>query len=345
MRDSLSVMAALLLFSVAPGCGSPSSRESSGTSASDLAGGAASAVTPVITFAADWTQTASQPLVAGQTVQLAYDAARLPDCRGDLPTGPGWTISAITSLNGVPGDAVAVAGAGLSNGPNPPVITLPMAGDLQIWFQVGSVWGCTAYDSSYGQNYHFTVGAPANAPGWVGDASVLIDRATCGFGSSAGPCYADAAPAQGGFSFDTWARQQAAITQVFFDVWKQGVTDFQNPSLWRELDVELHSRIGPEGPLTTSYVDFSEYTGNNARYAIDLRALDPLPGHDGGALTDVSQCPTFPVTFSADKQYVQADFEFYVTVNGVALQPSGGGLFHGLYQNYLGLYAICGFSG
>jgi hypothetical protein len=35
--------------------------------------------------------------------------------------------------------------------------------------------------------------------------------------------------------------------------------------------------------------------------------------------------------------------ELFFTVNGVALQPSVGGPFHVLFQNYAGLYAVCDF--
>ena len=171
----------------------------------------------------------SGSLVAGQPVTLRYDEARLPSCRGNVSGGgPGWTITAFYTLDGDNVESVAVAGAGLSNGPNPPTLTVPDGGDLALWFQVTSVWGCSSYDSSYGANYHFAVATPANAPSWVGNASWVVDRATCG--TPPGPCYADAHSADQAFTFDTWARQQAAITQVFFDVWQAGVTDFDNPN-------------------------------------------------------------------------------------------------------------------
>jgi hypothetical protein len=92
-----------------------------------------------------------------------------------------------------------------------------------------------------------------------------------------------------------------------------------------------------------SYVDFAEYAGDDARYAIDLRALDPLGGINGAALTEASQCPAVPATITADGQYVQVDLQLFFTVNGVALQPGGGGPFDVLYENYAGLYAVCSY--
>jgi hypothetical protein len=299
-----------------------------------------------MTFTANWTQSAT-PLVAGEQVQVSYDPARLTTCRGDLgygTGGPGWSIDAMYSVNGITlNEWVPIAGASFANLHLPagdrPTFTLPFAGNLQIWFENDDVFGCTAWDSDYGANYPFVVAPPANAPGWLGDASYLLDRATCGNG----PCYGDAKSADRGLTFDTWARQQAAITQLFFDVWKSGVTDFDNPDLWQELDVESHWRLDPKSTFTMSYVTFAERVGNNARYSVDLRTLDPFTGQNGGALTSASQCPAIPATITTDGQYVQIGMEVYFTVNGVALQPSGGGPFHILFQNYAGLYAVCSY--
>lgn len=317
---------------------------SAGTSPVGQSVAADTASAATMTFAADWTQSAT-PLVADQPVQVSYDAARLTTCRGDLGygTGPSWSIDASYSVNGIMlNESVPVAGAGLANlhlaAGALPTFTPPFAGNLEMWFENADAFGCTAWDSDYGANYSFVVAPPANAPGWIGNASYLIDRGTC-----PGPCYGDAQSAEGAITFDTWARQQAAITQVFFDVWQSGVTDFDNPDLWRELDVESHQRLDPSSQFTTSYVNFAERVGNNARYAVDLRPLDPLPGQNGGVLTSPSQCPAIPATITADGQYVQIDMELYFTVNGVALQPSGGGSFHVLFQNYAGLYAVCSY--
>jgi hypothetical protein len=337
MRDRR--LALVLAFPLAS-CGAAPSEPPVGRSAA-----ADTAAAGTITFTADWKQSATA-LVAGGQAGVSYDPARLPACRGNLGygVGPGWSIEAYTRVNGISLDQpLGIAGAGLANLGLPPgtlpSFTLPFAGNLEIWFENSDAFGCNAWDSDYGANYSFTIAPPENAPGWVSGASYLLDRATCG----SGPCYADARPADGGLTFDTWARQQAAITRVFFDVWKAGVTDFDDPELWQRLDVESHRRADPAQAFTMAYVSFSERVGNNARYAIDLRALDLLPGSDGGALTRASQCPAIPATITADGLYVQADLALYFTVNGVAVQPAGGGTFHVLFQNYAGLYAVCAY--
>src|SRR5271170_3968746 len=136
--------AILSLFLFATACGSPAPTETASAAASSLA----SSASPVtITFAANWTDSASQPLVAGDAVTIAYDPARLPSCRGDLPTGPGWSITAFYQVNGGTVGTVTVAGQGLSNYSPPATFTLPgISGDLAMWFQVTSAWGCEAYD-------------------------------------------------------------------------------------------------------------------------------------------------------------------------------------------------------
>jgi hypothetical protein len=283
-----------------------------------------------VVFAADWTAAATGLLVSGQSVEIDYDVSRLASCRG-----AGWTLTGFLAVNGLPPAAFDVTAGNAFVAPAP-------AGDLALWFENADSSGCSAWDSAFGANYHFALAPPADAPAWAGDAASIIDRDTCPSGSFT-PCSGAPRPLETGFTFDTWARQQAGFAKAFFDVWAPGVTDFENPLLWQQLDVEMFWRLGGQGPFVMRYVDFAEYTGNNARYAVNLRAIDALPGQNGGALTDPSQCPTFPVTVTPDRQYVQATLDYYFTVNGLGVQPPGGGAYYGVYQNYLGLYAVCGY--
>lgn len=293
---------------------------------------------PTLSFNADWTTTASAPLAVGQKLRIAYDVARSTQCRGDLNGHPGWSVTGSYRIAGGPVGTFEAGGFSPSGGTQPAVIDLAAEGDLEIWFQTTSVWGCTSFDSNFGKNYHFTIARSANAPGWIGNAAAVVSRATC----SGGPCDADRHSLEAGFSFDTWARQRAAITSAYFDVWKAGTTDFDNANLWKDLDVELFVRVGDTGPFAMRYVAFDHRVGNDARYGFSLRDLDPLNGvNNGNALTDRSQCPTFALGTDPSGQYVQVDLQFYVTVNGTPLRPAGGGVFHGTYQNYKGLYAVC----
>ncbi len=335
---SLLVSALLASLTAVAGCSVASDDEDTGSAADSRLTGK----TVTLAFRSDFTTDASAPLVKGEALKIAYDPNRLTACRGDQNGGPGWTIDASYRLNGGPVKSLTVAGH-QADPTATPTFPLTGAGDLELWFENDSLWGCDAYDSNYGKNYHFTVLASDDPPGWMGDAQVVTSRATCNDG---GPCDADFHDLGSGFTYDTWTRERAAIREAYFQVWKQGVTDFDNGDLWKELDVEVHSRIGDVGDFTMGYVAFDTRLGHNARYALDLRTLDPLAapgGGNGSQLTDKSQCPTFPVTYEGTgaQQMIDADVQFYFTVNGQELRPADGGVFHGKYQSYGGVYSIC----
>ena len=39
----------------------------------------------------------------------------------------------------------------------PATVELSQGGDVALWFQVTNRWGCSEFDSDYGQNFHFAV--------------------------------------------------------------------------------------------------------------------------------------------------------------------------------------------
>jgi hypothetical protein len=287
-----------------------------------------------IRFGADWSVQASAPLVAGEPIVIDFDPARLPSCRGELYGKPAWSISGSWRVNGGEATSFPIAGHSPTGAPIVPVITPPASGALEMWFFNGNAWGCNAWDSRFGNNYHFAVDASADAPGWIGNAHSVISRWTC----SGAACESDKVSLEQGFSFDTWARQRAAIAHLYFDVWKAGVTDWDNPELWQELDVRMYYRFGSSGPFAWRWVDFDRRVGNDARYALPLRKLDPLPGN---TITDPSACPELPLTVSTDGSYVSTSVELYFQVNGVELRPSAGGYYPGKFEDYASLYAPC----
>ncbi|MBX3264651.1 MAG: hypothetical protein KF782_33575 [Labilithrix sp.] len=289
-----------------------------------------------ITFDAGWRHRVTGDLQKGKKVRVVYDAGRLTTCRGDIQGGPGWSITGYWRVGGGPVRSFGAGGLAAASGADQG-FTLDASGDLELWFQNTSRWGCSAYDSNLGQNYRFVVAPAAHEPGWVGDVRYAIDRATCG-----GICDGSLRPVTGEIPYDTWARQRAAVRAVTFEVWKEGVTDRDNPDLWRQLDVQVHARVGASGAFTSSWVSFDKRVGNNARYAIDLRALDPIPGHF--TIQDANDCPAFELGVPADPSgaYVDAVVELFVTVNGVEVRPSGpGSVFRVRYTNYKSLYAPC----
>ena len=323
---------AMLSAAVLAGCSTPAADDGADLGTSEAAIGEAA----TLTFGADFQTAISGTLQKGKTVRVAYDASRLTACRGDQNGHPGWTITGYWKIGGGAVHSFEAGGFSPSGGTEQPVLALDASGDLQIWFQNNSVWGCNAYDSDFGRNYHFAIQPAANEPGWMGNVRDIVSRQTCN-----GPCESDMQPVTAPVLYDTWARQRAAIRAIYFEAWKQGVTDFDNADLWKQLDVEVHSRVAGTSAFQTAYVSFDRRTGNNARYATDLGALDPIPG--ASTLTSKSDCPAFPLSAPADNggQYVEAIVELYFTVNGAELRPAAGDTFKIRYQNYKGLYAVC----
>ncbi len=319
------VLAGLLVIA---GCADPSSGDDDVESTEAALGEAAT-----ITFDGAWNERVSGTLQKGKKVRVVYDAGRLTTCRGEINGGPGWSITGFWRIGAGPIRTFGAAGLSASNGADQ-AFELDASGDLQIWFQNTSRWGCSAYDSNDGENYHFGIGPAAHEAGWIGNVRYAIDRATCN-----GICESSLRALDGDIPYDTWARQRAAIRALTFEVWKEGVTDWDNPDRWRQLDVQVHSRVGATGSFATRYVDFDRRIGNNARYAVDLRALDPIPGLF--TIQDASDCPSFDLA-TPDDAHVEAVVELYVTVNGVEVRPSGpNSVFRVRYTNYEGLYAPC----
>ncbi len=169
----------------------------------------------------------------------------------------------------------------------------------------------------------------ASDAAWVGNARVAIARDTCG----GGICDYDLKAVDGDIVYGTWARERAAVRALTFEAFEPGMTDQKIADLWQKLDVEVHSRVaGTTDAYATQYVAFDKYVGNNARYALDLRTLDPVAGTWGA-------CPAKMTLTNGDAEVV---VELYLTVNGIELRPSGSdSVYRVRYQNYASLYSGC----
>jgi hypothetical protein len=150
MRLPELLASSLAVLSLA-GCAVPAEPEEIDSAESALAA-------PTLTFNADWSVVQSGALVEGDTITVAYDNNRLPQCRGTLNDGrPAWSITGSYQSNGGAVTDYLIAGYSPTNSPPSPYITQAPAGDLALWFRNGSIFGCQAWDSMYGQNFHFTV--------------------------------------------------------------------------------------------------------------------------------------------------------------------------------------------
>ena len=262
-----------------------------------------------LVFAADHSETQHGALVPGGQVRLEYDANRLTTCRNSRNGYDLWDLTAHVRWDTGEGSSGSIKNGAM-------LVDIPRtAHAVSIWFENTAVPGCQAWDSNFGTNYNFALLVP---PQWVGGATALITRDT------AEPCGTADAGAE--VTFGTWARQRAAIANVCFRVWSPGVTDRDDPALWQKLDATLRFRPrGSTAPLASVYATFDRRIGNDARFAVGLRALDPFGPYG---------CPTAPTTPSPDGQYVRATLEYVIIVNGVELRPAPGAYFTVTFEDY-----------
>jgi hypothetical protein len=102
--------------------------------------------------------TQSGPVHAGDKVVVHYDPARLSQCSGSTGGHAAWGITGHWQVDGGTVHDVMVSRAdGDTLVAADPSITIPRGNDLALWFEATSVWGCHAYDSAYGANYHVTI--------------------------------------------------------------------------------------------------------------------------------------------------------------------------------------------
>lgn len=112
---------------------------------------------PTIHFDEDFSESVSGELTRGATVEIAYDADRLTQCRGTQNGYPQWAITGYYRIDGGEVKSFAAAGNMAPTPPALPSITLDHRGELEMWFQNTNRWGCNAYDSNFGDNYRFEV--------------------------------------------------------------------------------------------------------------------------------------------------------------------------------------------
>ena len=128
---------------------------------SNGAGGKADEDLTTLTFAADWSESASGSLVAGLPIRIEYDLDRLTACRGSTNGSDVWAITGFASFDG--GEPQTFAVTRLVDGRAVPVeaeLSIPArAASVELWFTNTNRWGCNAYDSNEGANYQFEIEA------------------------------------------------------------------------------------------------------------------------------------------------------------------------------------------
>lgn len=94
----------------------------------------------------------------GSVAHIVYDTSRLPKCRATQDGVAAWSIVAFVSADG--GAAKQYALPSVDGSAVQVPIEIPYATDMAIWFEATDESGCTQWDSSYGNNFHFNVAEP-----------------------------------------------------------------------------------------------------------------------------------------------------------------------------------------
>lgn len=277
-----------------------------------------------VRFGADGGMTQEGALVPGGALSVEYALERLEGCRSTHNGFPAWdtrayvkflpsgqvqeqTVRRFGNVNGRPTNDVEAI---------PASFTIPAgATGAQVWFlHESAAQGtlCQRWDSNQDRNYALEVLA---SPGWIGAPVVKISRA------GGHPCEGGEAMTQG-FNYGTWARQRATTAHACVEVWAEGLTDREVPELWRRLDARAVYRYD-EGEFQVAPLSLVDRVGNNARYSLDLRAMDPLASY---------RCPE--AALEETEREVLARAELYFVVNGVVLEAEGGGAFEGIFADY-----------
>jgi hypothetical protein len=157
--SSLIAVAAGVLTTFAVGCSAESVADDGQAAASDTQDVTSDAAT--LNLAPDFTTRVTGEAIAGKGVRVEYALERLPQCRGNLGGGgPGWNITGFYSENGGSPKTFEVSALtpdGKDRVAKAARIVPTQGGDLSIWFQVVSRFGCSEFDSQFGQNFHLPV--------------------------------------------------------------------------------------------------------------------------------------------------------------------------------------------
>jgi hypothetical protein len=112
----------------------------------------------VLAFDADDTFSQSDAVHAGDRVVIHYAPERLAECAGSTGGHAAWGITGHWQVDdGSVHDVMVSRADGETLVASDPQVTVPRGHDLALWFEATSVWGCHAYDSAYGANYHVTI--------------------------------------------------------------------------------------------------------------------------------------------------------------------------------------------
>jgi hypothetical protein len=142
----------LLLATLLAACATDTSTDPTG-------GGKADGSEPTITFAADFTQSASSQLLAGSPVRVRYSLDRVTECRTESGGNEAWGTSGTAQFDDGTQSTFAVSRIdGQRVVPVDAEVQLPAsASSMAVYFTTSDAYGCVSYDSNFGSNYGFAI--------------------------------------------------------------------------------------------------------------------------------------------------------------------------------------------
>lgn len=186
-----------------------------------------------IHFNSNWSETLTEPIVAGRPLKIFYDPDRLPDCRGWHNGKPGWTIILYYTFD-LSKEATQLQVVQYVDNqvlPFPVEIDIPVdAKNIWFWAKNTDVNGCVAWDSDYGKNYMFPIFTEIEISqpiGWAGAFNFVVL-------TEAGPnLKGDVDPA---YFFEQLLGSEIA-TYVQAQVYVPGITDriYQNDEVTKQV--------------------------------------------------------------------------------------------------------------
>jgi hypothetical protein len=135
-------------------------KESVAAASEDKADGFTDAA--ILRFNKDLTVEVQGTLAPGGRVRVQYDLERLTDCRASSNGYDAWGITGYFSVDGgQPKTFDVTTTEDRRRVAREAIINLPSGGDLAFWFVNTDRYGCVAYDSDFGNNFHFPLDASA----------------------------------------------------------------------------------------------------------------------------------------------------------------------------------------
>lgn len=112
----------------------------------------------VLAFEADLTESQSAPIHAADGVVIHFAPERLAQCAAETNGSAAWGITGHWQVDqGAIHDVFVAHAEGTELVAADPTITVPRGRDLALWFEANNIYGCHAYDSNLGANYHATI--------------------------------------------------------------------------------------------------------------------------------------------------------------------------------------------